>query len=73
MSDLSENEQTPSKPPPLIPTAGVSLPIKVAVIGLTLVTVVAFSVFAVMLAKKLAGPPAVSKEWSHRTSTWGLR
>jgi len=50
----------------LIPTAGVSMPIKVAVIGLTVVTFVAFGVFALMLAKKIAGPPADSKPWNNR-------
>ena len=67
MNDPSKIPQTPPKtPPPLIPTAGVSLPIKVAVIGLTVVTVVAFGVFAYMLAKKLAGPPVDSKQWNTR-------
>ncbi len=42
------------------------MPIKVAVIGLTVVTVVAFGVFTFMLAKKLAGPPADSKLWNNR-------
>ena len=64
MSNSSENQETLRKPPPLIPTAGVSLPIKVAVIGLTVVTVIAFGVFAVMLAKKLGGPPPDSKPWT---------
>jgi len=69
MSDSSDSQQTSRNAPPLIPTAGVSLPIKVAVIGLTLVTVVAFGVFALMLAKKLAGPPADSKLWNNRLVT----
>jgi len=69
MSNSSENQETLRKPPPLIPTAGVSLPIKVAVIGLTVVTVIAFGVFAVMLAKKLAGLPVDSKPWSDRLVT----
>lgn len=66
MNNLSENQETSRRTPPLIPTAGVSLPIKVAVIGLTVVTVIAFAVFAVMLAKKLAGSPPDSKPWTDR-------
>ena len=66
MSDSSDSQQTSRNAPPLIPTAGVSMPIKVAVIGLTVVTVVAFGVFAVMLAKKIVGPPADPKLWNNR-------
>ena len=69
MSHSLENQESPRKAPPLIPTAGVSLPIKVAVIGLTVVTVIAFGVFALMLTKKLGELPADSKPWSDRLVT----